>query len=86
MSSFYFGPTYKRVLGTNPYTLQEANVEKETRVESQQPQIGEVIEEGEVFHDRNSLPNLKVNLNSIKAKATQDILDELDSKISTKRR
>jgi len=81
MSSFYYGPTYKRVLGTSPYILQEANIKKETHIESQQPQVGSVIQQEEEFHDRSDLPNLKVNLNSVKAKATADILNDLDSKL-----
>jgi len=83
MSSFYFAPTYKRVIGTSPYILQQANPIKETKIESQQPQIGGVVAEEEIFHDRNDLPNLKVNLNSVKAKATADILNALDSKVNS---
>jgi hypothetical protein len=84
--SFYFAPTYKRVIGTSPYILQESSVERETHVESQQPQSGAVVMEEEQFHDRDNLPNLKVNLNQIKVRATQDILDELDSKVSKLKR
>ena len=32
MSSFYFAPTYKRVIGTAPYILQEVDIKKETRI------------------------------------------------------
>lgn len=84
--SFYFAPTFKRVLGTTPYILQEASVEKATHVESAQPQIGSVIEEETVFHDRKNLPALNVNLNAVKAKATADILDDLDRKTAKKKK
>ena len=82
MSSFYFAPTYKRVLGTSPYILQEASVVKEAQVESQQPQTGGVVEEVPEFHDRNNLPELSVNLNKVKEDVTKDILEKLDSKFN----
>eukprot|EP00664_Eupelagonemidae_sp_cell27_P001448 gene1448-4127_t len=68
-----------------PYVLQEVNAEKEPKLESSEPQVGGVVEETPEYHDRDDLPDLKVNLNEVKARATHDILADLDNRIAKKK-
>lgn len=86
MSSFYFAPTFKRVIGTSPYTLQVVSPDEESHVETAQPQIAAAIELQPEYHQRDDLPDLKINLNTVKARATQDILKDLDSRFAKKQK
>ena len=82
--SFYHAPTYTRVIGTKPYLVQNVKPKVQAQVETEQPQETAKVKIEPEYHSSNDLPQIDYNLNKVRELASDDILKDLDQKVSKK--